>query len=81
MNVDLEWEWIDFVPLDFHLMDSNVQKLFVRDIILQQIGESRPEIVSFERQIRRREERKISYARRKKLIQDFKRWHLAIDYF
>ncbi len=49
MNVDLEWEWIDFVPLDFYRMDSNVQKLFVRDIILQQIGESRPEIVSFER--------------------------------
>ena len=62
-------------------MDSNVQRLFVRDIILQQIGESRPEIVFFERQIRRREESKISYTRRNKLIQDFKRWHLAIDDF
>ncbi len=81
MNVDLEWEWIDFVPLDFYRMDSNVKKLFVRDIILQQIGESRPEIVSFERQIRRKEDRKISYIGKKKLIQDFKRWHLAIDDF
>jgi hypothetical protein len=81
VNVDLEWDWIDFVPLDFYRMDRNVQKLFVRDIILQQIGESRPEIVFFERQIRRREERKISYTRRKKVIQDFRRWHLAIEDF
>jgi hypothetical protein len=65
VNVDLEWDWIDFVPLDFYLMDSNVKKLFVRDIILRQIGESRQEIVSFERQIRLREERKIIDTSRK----------------
>ena len=52
---DLDWEWVDCIPFEFHLMEKDVQKLFVRDILLVQVSKSkRFEICLLERQIRSR---------------------------
>ncbi len=81
MSADLDWEWVDCIPIDFYTMEQEVQILFVRDILLLQVCSSRPEVRRLELQIRNREEAKMNHAKKKSLIKDFAAWHSAIDDF
>jgi hypothetical protein len=81
VNDDLDWEWLDCIPFDFYCMEKEVQRLFVRNIILLQIQKSRPEVRILEQLIREREEAKMDRAFKLSSTKNFATWHNRIDDF
>ena len=69
------------MPFDFYMMKREVQHLFVRDIILLQVSESRLEVRKLEQLIRDRENEKMDRWEKYYLRKDFIRWHAEIDDF
>ena len=78
---NLDWKWFDCVPFDFYMMKREVQNLFVRDIILLQVSESRLEVRKLEQLIRERENENMDRWEKYYLAKDFIRWHAEIDDF